>query len=245
MDDLTLTLLAGEEDAPRVLVVGPSLGTGVAALWAQCAVLLPDAWLVVGWDLPGHGAGRPATEPVTVDDLADAVRRQAAALAGDRPTAYAGVSLGGAVGFALAADPGPFGAVVTIASAPLIGTPDGWRERAALVRRAGTAALVEGSAARWFAPGFLERDPATGHALLLALQEVDDTSYALACEALATYDARARPPLAPLLTVGGAADTVVAPDLTDVVLDGVGHLPPTEDPAATAAVVLTHLEENL
>jgi hypothetical protein len=29
------------------------------------------------------------------------------------------------------------------------------------------------------------------------------------------------------------------------VLDGVGHLPPTEDPAATAALVLTHLEENL
>ena len=44
-----------------------------------------------------------------------------------------------------------------------------------------TAAMVEGSAARWFAPGFLVRDPATGSALLVALQHVDDESYALAC----------------------------------------------------------------
>ena len=240
-----LTQLAGDEGSARVLVVGPSLGTGVADLWLACAHLLAaDGWQVVGWDLPGHGAARPTAAAFTIDDLAGAVRDGAARVAAGRPVAYAGVSLGGAVGFVLAADPGPFGAVVTLASAPVIGTPEGWRDRAAFVRRAGTSAMVAGSSERWFAPGFLDRAPSAGGGLLMALREVDDESYALACEALAGYDARSRPPAVPLLTVGGSEDTVVTPDRVGVVLDGVGHLPPIEDPAATAAVIRRLLEEQ-
>ncbi|MBM7515599.1 alpha/beta fold hydrolase [Nocardioides nitrophenolicus] len=249
MVELTCTQLTGAErgaDAERVLVVGPSLGTGVADLWSRCAALLPATWQVVGWDLPGHGAGAPTTSAFTVADLAAAVRDRAAGIAAGRPVAYAGVSLGGAVGFTIAVEPGPFDAVVTLASAPRIGTPEGWHERAAYVRAAGTAAMVEGSAARWFAPGFLERDPATGSGLLLALQSVDDESYALACEALATYDVRDRIAFAPvpLLVAGGAHDVVVTPDQVEVVLDDVAHLPPAEDPAATAALITRFLETD-
>lgn len=248
---LTLTQLAGDETADRLLVVGPSLGTGVADLWLPCARLLAahhpadGRWQVVGWDLPGHGASRPTTAGFTVDELAGVVRDEAARLAAGRPVAYAGVSLGGAVGFALAAAPGPFRAVVTLASARVLGTPEAWHERAALVRKAGTSAMVAGSSGRWFAPGFLERSPSTGGALLMALREVDDESYALACEALAGYDARDRAGVVPLLVAGGSADTVVPPGQVDVVLDGVGHLPPIEDPSGTAVLVLAHLEENL
>lgn len=245
MPELALTQLAGDDTSARVLVVGPSLGTGVADLWQSCAVLLPSDWQVVGWDLPGHGSSRPTAAAFSIDDLAAAVRDGAARVAAGRPVAYAGVSLGGAVGFALAADPGPFGAVVALASAPVIGTPEGWHDRAAFVRKAGTSAMVAGSSERWFAPGFLDRSPSAGGALLMALREVDDESYALACEALAGYDARSRPAVVPLLVAGGSADTVVTPDQVDVVLDGVGHLPPIEDPAGTAALVLTHLEESL
>ncbi|MDQ6524566.1 alpha/beta hydrolase [Nocardioides sp. LHD-245] len=249
MAELTLTRLSGGTEAGGVLVVGPSLGTGVADLWRRCAALLPPSWQVVGWDLPGHGAAAPTTTAFTVDDLAAAVRERAGATAAGRPLAYAGVSLGGAVGFTIAADPGPFGAVVTLASAPRIGTPKGWHERAAYVRRAGTAALVEGSAARWFAPGFLDRDPATGSGLLLALRDVDDESYALACEALAGYDVRDRIAVrdatgVPLLVAGGAADVVVTADQVDVVLPGVAHLPPAEDPAATADLITRFLEAS-
>ena len=245
MAELAFSQLAGEPSAARLLVVGPSLGTGVAGLWQACAALLPGDLQVVGWDLPGHGASRPTATAFTIDDLASSVREGATRVAAGRPVGYAGVSLGGAVGFALAADPGPFAAVVTLASARLIGTPDGWHERAAVVRKAGTSAMVAGSSERWFAPGFLDRSPSAGGALLMALREVDDESYALACEALAGYDARPRASVVPLLVAGGADDTVVTPDQVDVVLDGVGHLPPIEDPAATAALVLTHLEENL
>ena len=59
MPELTFTRLGGSPDSPRLLVVGPSLGTSVEALWDRAAGHL-DAE-VVGWDLPGHGRSAPAT----------------------------------------------------------------------------------------------------------------------------------------------------------------------------------------
>lgn len=246
--DLTATRLGGGAASPRLLVVGPSLGTSVEALWATAARHLGDGFEVLGWDLPGHGRSKPADEPFTVADLATAVRRLAADVANGRPTSYAGVSLGGAVALELAVDPGPFTAVASIASAAKIGEPTGWRERAALVRASGTPVLVSGSAERWFAPGFLERDPATSNRLLLSLADADKGSYALACEALAAFDAQDRLGVAtvPLLVAAGELDVVISPDTartTSVdraptasmhVFTGCGHLPPAEDPTAVA-----------
>ena len=257
MADLVLTRLAGDTGSPRLLLLGPSLGTDVETLWGSAVRRLGDGVEVVGWDLPGHGRSPAATASFSVADLADVVRARAEELAAGRPTSYAGVSVGGAVGFLLAADPGPVGRVATLASAPRLGEPTSWAERAERVRRAGTSAIVEGSAGRWFAPGFLERDPATGNGLLLRLREVDDESYALTCEALAAYDAR---PLLdtvalPLLVVAGEHDPVVPPDVAAAaadavpgamlaVMDGVAHLPPAEAPEATTALLVPHLFEE-
>lgn len=256
MADLTFTRLAGDESSPRLLLLGPSLGTDVETLWGTTVARLPGDVEVVGWDLPGHGRSAPATGPFQVADLAATVRARATELAAGRPTTYAGVSVGGAVGFLLAADPGPVRRIATVASLPRLGTPESWAERAERVRRAGTSAIVEGSAGRWFAPGFLERDPGTGNELLLRLREVDDESYALTCEALSAYDAR---PLlgqitVPLLVVAGEHDPVAPPDDARAaaeaagarveVMTGVSHLPPAEDPATTAALLAPHLLEE-
>ena len=241
MAELTATPLAGSSPAAGVLIVGPSLGTSAEALWTACAAMLP--FEVVGWDLPGHGRSRPAVEGFSVSNLANAVRQLAQAVAGGRVTWYAGVSLGGAVGLELALDPGPFGAVAVLASAPKIGDAQAWRERADLVRREGTEAMVAGSPARWFAPGFTDREPGIAAALLTSLSDTDRESYALACEALASFDLRDRVGHAqvPLLVAAGQHDPVVppgqarsgAPDAF-AVLPGCGHLPPAEDPAAVA-----------
>lgn len=249
--DLTATRLAGGPESPRLMVVGPSLGTSVEAVWETAAQRLADSFEVVGWDLPGHGRSKPATGPFTVADLAAAVRRIAADIAGDRPATYAGVSLGGAVALELALDPGVFTAVASIASAAKIGEPTGWHERAALVRKAGTPVMVSGSSQRWFAPGFLERDPATGNRLLLSLADADKESYALACEALADFDARDRLADAkvPLLVAPGDQDVVISPENAREttadrapsarmhVFTGCGHLPPAEDPGAVARIL--------
>jgi pimeloyl-ACP methyl ester carboxylesterase len=240
--ELSLTRLAGPEGSGRLLVVGPSLGTSVALLWRDCARALGGEFEVIGWDLPGHGSGSPAKEAFTVQDIADEVAERATALAGGRSSAYAGVSFGGAVGFELAArSGGPFEAVVCIGAAPRIGVPEMWRERAALVRRAGTPVMVDGSAQRWFAPGFIARAPRVAGALLRVLAEVDRESYALACEALAVFEAGAA--VRPLRVLVGEHDVVVSPDGADVVLAGCGHLPPAEEPALVARTLAEVLEE--
>ncbi|GGU24251.1 alpha/beta fold hydrolase [Lentzea flava] len=236
---LALTRLAGAEDSERLLVVGPSLGTSVALLWRDCARAL-SGFEVIGWDLPGHGSGTPAAEPFTVQDIADELTGRVEALAGGRPVAYAGVSFGGAVGFELATRAGsPFETLVCIGAAPRIGEPAMWRERAALVRRAGTPVMVEGSAQRWFAPGFVERAPQVAGALLRALADADQESYALACEALGRY--RAGDAVKPVRVLVGEHDVVVSPETADRVLAGCGHLPPAEDPAGVAAVLIEEM----
>jgi 3-oxoadipate enol-lactonase len=246
---ITLTQLRHPERPAALLVVGPSLGTAVTPLWSACVDQLPDDLAVVGWDLPGHGASAAHDHPFTVHDLADAVVDATATLRAEAtgPVLYAGVSLGGAVGLVLAihhAD--DFDGVVSIASGAKIGEAVGWHERADLVRRAGTPVMVEGSARRWFAPGSVERDPATATALLGSLQHADRASYARCCEALADFDVRADLALAgvPVLALAGEHDEAAPPELSELVasatggtlriIPGAAHLPPAEQPTTTA-----------
>lgn len=231
-----------------LLIVGAGLGTSVVTLWQPVVDLLDVE--VVGVDLPGHGASPAATGPVSVSALAEAIRRWVAANALGRRVWFAGVSMAGGIALELALRPGPFDGVVSIASAARLGTPRGWRERADLVRRAGTAVMVSGSAQRWFATGFTERAPGLAGQMLDDLVEVDAQSYARCCEALADYDLRwvvgaAR---VPVVYMPGELDTVVGPEVAErdadqtpgscvCIAKGAAHQPPAEVPEQVAQVL--------
>jgi 3-oxoadipate enol-lactonase/4-carboxymuconolactone decarboxylase len=252
--ELSLVELAGGADRP-VLVVGPSLGTSVTALWSPVAEPLGEHFHVVGWDLPGHGTGTPATEPFTMADLAAGVVAAVDRTLGPVRFAYAGDSVAGCVGFQLALDaPARLSAVAVLCTGARIGEPSGWADRATLVRSAGTPAVVEASAKRWFGPGFLERDPATGTALLRSLQDTDAESYALVCGALGGFDLRPRlgEITVPVLAIGGShdvstpaallqADAAAIPGGRFVELDQVAHLAPAEAPRAVTSLLVDHL----
>ncbi|KAD4060321.1 alpha/beta fold hydrolase [Arthrobacter yangruifuii] len=236
-----------------VLIAGPSLGTAALPLWSRAAAAL-DTYTVLAWDLPGHGASPAAEEPFSVADLAAAVAtlvigaRGAGDIPADAPVFYAGVSLGGAVGLQLGLDHGTlFDGIAVLCSGAKIGETAAWEERAETVRVQGTPTQVVGSGQRWFAPGFMDREPAVAAALLHSLQDADRFSYALCCRALATFDVRGRLPdiTVPVLAVAGADDAVTplsfAQLIADrvangaaVVVDDAAHLVPAEQPAATA-----------
>ena len=214
---VTTTLLKPAQDPARVLVVGAGLGTGVQALWSLAAQQLPEDTVVVGYDLPGHGASEPHAEPFSMAELADAVVAAVQALQedgtvpADLPVHFAGVSLNGCVALQLALDHADtVSGVAVICSAAKIGEAGSWRERAELVERAGTPTLVEGSAQRWFADGFIAAHPERTTGLLHTLQEADRHSYARLCEALADFDVRGRlgEIAVPVLTIHGVADQV-------------------------------------
>jgi 3-oxoadipate enol-lactonase len=242
-------------EARDLVVLGPSLGTSVRALWSTCAAAFGPGYRVVGWDLPGHGVSAPCSTAFTVPDLVGAVLAATRAMRSELDEGarllYAGVSLGGAVGLQLAVSQADeVDRVAVLCSGAKIGDAADWLERADLVRRAGTPVMVEASATRWFAPGFIDRDPATSTALLRSLQNADRFSYARCCEALAGFDVRAELGgiRAPVLALAGSEDAVAPPTLAEAiaagvpdgswaVVPGVAHLAPAEAPVGVAGLL--------
>ena len=234
-------------------LLGPSLGTTVARVWEQAAPLLADRHPLFGWDLPGHGASPATTTGFSVEEIAQGVLR-AADDAGLSRFAVAGVSLGGVVSLALALlAPSRVVSTTLICSLPQIGTAAGWAQRAVDVRASGTPSLVQGSASRWFAPGFIESSPTVASPLLTDLMDVDDESYALCVEALAATDLRPRVASLemPFTIIAGAEDEAIIPlaaaeeavasarSGTLHVIPAAAHLATVEKPAEVAAILLS------
>jgi len=257
---ITSVRLGGSSALP-LLVLGPSLGTSARSLWSSTAARLSDRFEVVAWDLPGHGSNSIVAQPFTLAELAAGVLAMVDDMLAERGAVdssfvYAGDSVGGAVGLHLLLDaPARIEAAVLLCTGATIGEAPAWRERAATVRRSGTPAVLEGSAARWFAPGFLDREPETGAALLHALQDADREGYAQVCEAIAGHDVRARlgDISTPILAIAGREDAPTPPgslqEIADgvrhgrlVVLDGVGHLAPAEAPDEVARLIRGHVD---
>lgn len=252
---LVATDFGGPPDSD-LLVVGPSLGTSTATLWGTTAGRLAEHIRVVGWDLPGHGPSPAARSPFTIAELAAAVLTVADDIAPGKALHYAGDSVGGAVGLQLLIDvPSRLLTATLLCTAPAFGSPQLWHDRAALVRASGTAAAVGLARQRWFAPDFINREPAVASALLEALSRTDSESYALASEALAAFDVTGR--LAaitnPVLAVAGVHDIVAPRECLQriassvgngrlVVLDRVAHLAPAEAPARVADLIISHVQ---
>lgn len=211
-----------------LLVVGCSLGTS-SVLWEEVGKLLgatvDGADIdVVAWDLPGHGVSPAAQDPFTVAELAESVVGLVDSMAPGVSFHYAGVSLGGAVGLQLGIDHGDRLLSLSVqCSGPKLGTPAAWTERAETVRTQGTAVMIQGSAQRWFAEGFLDREPELSSRLLNTLRDTDQFSYAHCCGALAGFDVRNElgQIRVPLLAVAGSEDSVASPELMQEVVDAV------------------------
>ncbi|WP_416403781.1 alpha/beta fold hydrolase [Arthrobacter sp. LFS091] len=244
-----------------LLVVGPSLGTSTV-LWTETAALLGDEYDVIGWDLPGHGISPTTTEGFDVAELADAVVDLVNSVSPGATFHYAGVSLGGATGLQLAIKHSDRLRSLSVqCSGPKLGTPEGWLERAETVRKLGTPVMIQGSAERWFGPGFMDRQPEISSRLLHALRDADRFSYSFCCEALAAFDVREQlgSITVPTQAIAGVEDTVAPPSMAEETvagiragggfavaeaLDGVGHLAPAEAPAVVAGLMRTFMKEN-
>ncbi|MGW4874287.1 bifunctional 3-oxoadipate enol-lactonase/4-carboxymuconolactone decarboxylase PcaDC [Streptomyces chartreusis] len=239
----------GPTSAPPLLL-GPSLGTS-SALWDKVAPELSITHRVVRWELPGHGgsAADLIGAGATVGDLAGLVLALADSLGIER-FAYAGVSLGGAVGLHLAVHhPERVESLAVICSSAHFNGAKPWEERAALVRREGLAGLAESANARWFTPGFTVPELVRDH------RDADPGAYAACCDALAAFDLRDR--LAeistPTLLIAGREDPATPPvhlrEIADAVpgaalveIPGASHLAPAQCPEAVLTALRAHFD---
>ncbi|WP_035769540.1 alpha/beta fold hydrolase [Arthrobacter castelli] len=242
--------------ASNNLILGPSLGTS-SFVWSKTQPLLPQSLQVNNFELPGHGPQTPAPGPVSISDIADQVIELADTLQMDT-FHYVGISLSGSVGLDLALRyPGRLDSLAVVCSAAKFGERQAWLDRAEQVRAQGTAVLVEGSAQRWFAPGFIERDPDSVSQLLHDLSDADNDSYAYLCDALADFDLRERlsDVNVPTLVLSGEHDPVAPPETGRSVaepISGAGyqtitdasHLAPIEQPDQVAQAMAGFIQER-
>ena len=175
--------------AHKIIILGSSLGSSTQ-LWDLALPTLSAHYTVIRCDLPGHGQSPVSESSFSISDLADAVIAVADSH-GVTEFDYAGVSVSGAIAQDLAYRyPERVTHSAVVCSAPYFGGPEGWVQRIALVKEAGTAGVVPSIPERWFAPDFPSKDPQTVAELLTQIAHTDDHSYIQVCEALAGFDAR-------------------------------------------------------
>jgi 3-oxoadipate enol-lactonase/4-carboxymuconolactone decarboxylase len=243
--------LDGPPGAPTLLLLHPLGGTG--AVWDAQAAGLSHAFRVVRPDMRGHGLTTVTPGPYSIAGLA----RDALAVLDALGVASAhvgGISISGMVAQSLAAmAPGRVLSLVLADTAMSIPPAEVWHLRAAAVRAHGMAPLVDSVMARWVTPSFQSDPAALGLAAML--RRTDPEGYAGAAEAIAGTDLSAGTASLrlPCLVLVGDQDTstppasaraiaAVVPGARLQVIEGAGHIPPVQQPAAVTAAMRGFLE---
>jgi len=245
---------AGPEDAETGLVVlSNSLGTTLE-MWQPQAAVLARNRRVLRYDMRGHGRSPVPETPYSIADLgADLVAlldRHGIARA-----SLCGVSLGGMVSMWVAAHaPERVDRLVLCSTSAIMGPPESWAERAALVRREGVGAVADAVVARWFTPGFTAARPDVVAAIRAQLASTPPEGYAGCCEALRDMDQRPDLPSvsAPTLVIAAEGDPSTPPAHARTiaglipgarleVLDRGAHLVNVEEPGLVTPLITAHL----
>ncbi len=183
--------LEGPEGAP-VLILSNSLGTTLE-MWDPQVAAFSEHHRLIRYDTRGHGGSPVTPGPYRFADLGHDVLAVLDAL-GIARAAFCGISMGGHTGLWLGIHAASrFNAIAVCNSAALIGTAQGWNDRAAMVREGGQAAmqsLAASAPARWFSADFVQAQPAAVERTQAWIAGISPQGYAACCEALATSDLR-------------------------------------------------------
>ncbi|NIZ14588.1 3-oxoadipate enol-lactonase [Phaeobacter sp. HF9A] len=253
-NDVTLHIREDGDPNGAPVVFSNSLGTDLR-LWDHLLPLLPAGLRFIRYDTRGHGLSDCPAGPYSIADLS----RDAEALVeglGCGPVTFVGLSIGGMIGQSLAARrPDLIRALVLSNTAARMGTPEMWQQRIATLREGGISTLREAILDRWFGPAFRHNPEVALWGAMLDRTPLE--GYLGCCAAIAEADLSAGTAALnlPTLAIAGSQDGASPPDLVAAtaaliagarceVIEGAGHLPCAEDPAAYAAILSPFLEEH-
>ena len=242
----------GPAGAP-VVVLSNSLGA-TRAMWEPQVPALAERYRVVTYDTRGHGASPAPAGPYTLDDLVDDVLALLDRL-GVARAHVAGLSLGGMTALRLAArEPARVHRLAVLCSSART-EPQGFLERAAAARSAGTASFAPAVVGRWLTPGHAAAHPDLVARLEAMIAGADDEGYAACAEVVGGVDLRADLGriTAPTLVVSGAEDPALPPGHQRLIADGIAgaelltlspaaHLANLEQPLQVTGALLGHLD---
>ncbi|MGV2052365.1 3-oxoadipate enol-lactonase [Agrobacterium sp. 22-209-1] len=200
------------------LVFCNSLGTDLR-MWDQQVAELGQDFRILRYDRRGHGRSTAPPPPYALADLGQDVIALLNVLAIERAH-FCGLSIGGLAGQWLGVHaPSRLLKLVVCATAPKIGTAQGWESRMEDVRKRGLGPMRDATKERWFSPVYVESNPLLVADVLDRFESTSPTGYIGCCTALASADLRrdlARI-TTPLLAVSGDHDPVCPPsDLEEI-----------------------------
>jgi 3-oxoadipate enol-lactonase len=212
----------GPPDAP-VLLLGNSLGTNFH-LWDDVVGTLSRSLRVLRYDMRGHGLTDTGEgDAFTVEHLAGDAVQLLDALGIERAH-YMGLSIGGLVGQALAANyPERVSAVVLCATANMIGPPSSWDDRIATIRDGGLSAIAPAVMQRWFTPRTHAERPEVIAGYTNMLERTTVRGYIGCARAVRDADLRAADAeiRCPALVISGAEDPSTPPSAGEALRDAI------------------------
>jgi 3-oxoadipate enol-lactonase len=223
-------------------------------MWEPQAGVLAREHRVLRYDLRGHGRSPVPEAPYAIADLGSDLLGLLDRNGIERASLF-GASLGGMVSMWVAAHaPERVDRLILCSTSAIMGPPQSWTERAALVRREGTVAVADTVVARWFTRAFAAAQPAVVAAIRDQLAATPAEGYAGCCEAIREMDQRPDLPAisAPTLVISAEGDPSTPPAHARTiaglvpgarleVLDRGAHLVNVEAPDVVNPLVLAHL----
>ena len=242
---------------PVVLVHGVGLD---ATMWDGVVAHMREDHACVAIDMAGHGASiHPAAE--TLSGYVDALEKDITARA-DGPVHLVGFSMGAMVAAAYTfCHPGRVSKLVLM-NAVYKRNPvarDAVLGRLRDAEESGLSVIAEAAIARWFSEKFTTENPDIIQVVRNCLRSNDLASYLAAYRVFATVDKDLAPHLrdiaCPLLAMTADGDTNSTPEMSSaiaddvqngraVILDGLAHGAPIEDPVRVAGALQEFLNEG-
>ena len=246
---------SGKPGAPAIVLVN-SLGTD-CRMWDAVVPLLNDRWRVVSYDKRGHGLSDMPPGPYTIDDHADDLLALADHLKLEQ-FALVGLSIGGVIAQTVALrQPKRLRALVLADTAAKIGNDESWNARINAIRDHGFESIADAIMERWFSRGYREANLVELAGWRNMMLRTPVAGYIASCLALKSADLTGDVTgiAVPTLVVTGAEDSSTPPELGRALADSIpgsrfvlipasGHLPAIEQPAALAALITRHMEDN-
>jgi 3-oxoadipate enol-lactonase len=196
----------GDEGAP-VVMLSNSLGA-THEMWEPQMAVLTERYRVLRYDNRGHGQSDAPPAPYTMDRIATDAKELITEL-GLGSVLWCGVSMGGMVGMWLGANaPQLLKRAVLANTSPLIGPPEIWNQRIAMIENQGMDALSKAVIQRWLTAPYAAEHPDIAVKLTGMIANTPPHGYAGTAAAIRDMDLRELLPrvAVPVLVIAGSQD---------------------------------------
>ncbi len=239
--------LDGAVDAPVLL-----LSNGLAAdlsMWDAQIPFLAAHYRTLRYDNRGHGDTPASPGPYSIDLLASDAVDLLDQLA-IRKAHFLGMSLGGTIGWMLAASYPERIASLVLCDTPIEAAPEVWATRITTALSRGMEPLVEPTLERWLTASFRAASPVVTERVGRMIRRTSPVGYAGCAAAIQSMQLTSLLPhiKAPTLVIVGEEDTATPPAMAErlaasipgaelVVIKRAAHLPNIEQPEAFNAAI--------